>query len=201
MLLAVLCLAAMPGSDLQTTFKNAVGQDFWIEMIPHPEVDAKGAHGAVIVERPPAEVAALMRDIDNYKTLFAQVSDSKITQKVGKLVDAHVEAYIIMPGGITTVTLNAYIRHQDHIDDHGIWWVRQRSLSGRGSFKRYEVDARITPMDQGKKSLLEFWVMIVPDIPFVPDSIIEDENKKFARRALRALRLKATGVAYNPNDL
>lgn len=198
--LVALLLGAMPGSDLQSSFKAAVGKDFWIEMVPFPNTDPKGAHGAVVIDRPPADILLLMRDFDNYKNMFAQVSGSKVTQKVGRSIDARVDAYIIMPGGFTTIDLSVDLRYQDRTEDNGVVWFRQRNV-GKGSFKRYEVDGRISPMDQGKKSLLEFWVMIIPDIPFVPDSVIEDENNKFARRAMRALKFTATGQAYKPNDL
>lgn len=194
-------VGAMPGSDVQTSLKNAYGKDFWIEMVALPDTDPKAAHGAVVVDRPPADIAALMRDIDSYKTMFAQISDSKVTQRLGKSIDGKVDAYIIMPGGFTTINLSVELRHQDRTDDNGVVWIRQRTMGSRGNFKRYEVDGRISPLDQGKKSLVEFWVMVIPDIPFIPDSIIEDENSKFCRRVLRALKYKSTGVTYKPNDL
>ena len=196
MLLLTLLLAT-GGSDLQTTLKNAEGADFWIEMVPSGE--PQPAHGAGIAEVPLETVAAILRDVDHFKDIFPQMTESRLMSRAGRIISAHVCVVIIGFGGVARIPLSADIKQLEGHDDSGAVTFRQRT-AGESSFKRYDIDVRLTPLSP-VRTLIEMWGNAVPDIPFVPDSLIEKENRKLVRRGVRALRLRAAGAKFDPNTL
>lgn len=196
MLLLTLLLAT-GGSDLKTTLKNAEGADFWIEMVPGGQPQA--AHGAGIAEVPLETVAPILRDVDHFKEIFPQMTESRLMSRAGRIISAHIGVVIIGFGGAARIPLSADIKQLEGHDDSGAITFRQRT-AGNSSFKRYDIDVRLTPLSP-TRTLIEMWGNAIPDIPFVPDSLIEDENRKLVRRGVRALRLRAAGAKFDPNTL
>ncbi len=190
-------LSLSGGSDFATTLKNATGADFWIEMVPGAAPQA--AHSAAIIDAPVETVAAIYRDVDRFKELFPQMTESRVTQRAGRIINAHIAVVIIGWKGIGRIPLQGDIRQIEQHEGEAVWF-HQRLAGGESSFKRYEIDLRLSPLP-ANKCLLEMWGMAVPNIPLVPDSLIETENRKLVRRGVRAVRLRAAGAKFDPNDL
>jgi hypothetical protein len=196
-MLSTLLLVAIGGSDFQTTMKHTEGSDFWFEMVPGPA--PQGAHGAAIADVPLATMVTVLRDVEHFKEIFPQMTESRLLSRAGRIVSVHIGVVIIGFGGMARIPLSADIKQLEGHEDSGAVTFRQRT-AGQSSFRRYDIDVRLTPLSP-QKTLIEMWGSVVPDIPLVPDSLIEEENRKLVRRGVRALRLRAVGATFNPNDL
>ena len=188
---------AMPGLDINDTIAHIGQEGYFVESVSFPDSDIAGAHAASLIDAPVDRVAQVVRQVEYFKDIFPQFVESKILSRVGKTSEARLEIEIL--GGLGKLWVE--MRQRERTDPLGLIYFQQRGLAQRGSFDRYQFDIRITPQNGGTQSLFEVWSMVIPNIPLVPQSILEQENKKAARIVSRVARFKAMNIAYKPQDL
>ena len=193
-----LCVALAGGDDFQLTLKNATGADFWIEMVPGPAPEARTLRPWSLPRR--KQFAQIYRDVDHFKEIFPQMSESRVTARVGRIITAHIAVFIVGWKGMGKIPLSGDIRQIEQHDGASIVF-HQRLAGGPSEFQELRdrpphhtaVGQAVSGGNVGRGRARHS--------AFVPTSLIEDENRKLVRRGVRAVRLRAAGAKFDPADL
>lgn len=140
-------------------------------------------YAATIVSRPVAEVLAAIHDVNHYRDFIPQFEQSQELGHGASYQDLFVRIEIAH-----FAHLWARLRYRDVQQPHGAIEINGHSLQGNA---RMDIRWRATPMQGGLTTVLEFWSLVVPELPIpLPVSLIEREQQSAAQRGVTAVRTR-----------
>ncbi len=129
---------------------------------------------------PYAELLTSLRDYPHYADFFPHVSTSKVlAQQKGKAL-LYLEAGLLQ--GAYKIWAQVMLKEQARADG-GTNVIAQMKEGNVSDFRARWV---LTPLDEGRRSQLSFRIFLAPKLP-VPSALVDKENVKAAKRAIRAL--------------
>ncbi len=146
--------------------------------VPQGGVDWGEAEG--VVEAPFERVVEALRDYARYADFLPHFRRSRVLSRRGSRAMLYLEARILK--GAMTLWAQMLVRETRQ---GPTWTLRARKV--RGNMARFEARWDVTPLDAGRRAFVRFRILVDPDLP-LPDSLVSEENRKSARRAIRGLR-------------
>ncbi len=132
------------------------------------------------LDLPYAELLSSLRDYPHYADFFPHVSTSKVlAQHQGKAL-LYLEAGLLK--GAYKIWAQVMLKEQARADG-GTNVIAQMK---EGNVSDFRARWMLTPLDEGRRSQLSFRIFLAPKMP-VPSALVEKENVKAAKRAIRAL--------------
>ncbi|MEI8256132.1 MAG: hypothetical protein WCJ30_10725 [Deltaproteobacteria bacterium] len=140
-------------------------------------------YAATIVRRPVAEVIAAIHDVNHYRDFIPQFEQSQELGRGASFQDLFVRIEIRHFAHIW-----ARLRYRDVAQHDGAIEIDGHALQGNA---RMDVRWRATPIEGGLATVLEFWSLVLPQLPIpLPTSILEREQQSAAQRGVTAVRAR-----------
>ncbi len=142
---------------------------------------------AGIVDAPFEDVRRVVLDYARYDTFMPHFRTSRVLAQRGARASVYMEVGILRD----TVTLWARLDVRSR-EVNGKTVVEARMTQGNmdAFYARWELE----PIEGGRRTLARFRILVDPDLPAVPDSLLESENAKSARRAIVRLRRRLAAI-------
>ncbi|MCZ6808011.1 MAG: hypothetical protein O7F08_13725 [Deltaproteobacteria bacterium] len=137
----------------------------------------------VILDQPIDEVLAIVVDYANYVQFMPNFTKSKVIAQRGTRAMVYIEVSVAK-GAITLWGQLNIAERPEASNEH----IVEASLLD-GNIDAFNAQWKLTPVDGGARTLVEFRIYVDPDIP-LPSSIFSRENERAAGRTLRALRAR-----------
>ncbi len=133
-----------------------------------------------VIDAPYALVVSVLRDYSHYADFLPHFRKSRVLSRRGERTMLYLEARV-MKGA---VTLWAQMLLRERRRPHGF---RIDARKVRGNMSRFEARWEAVPLEGGARTFVRFRILVDPDLP-LPDSLVTEENRKSARRAVQGLR-------------
>lgn len=146
-----------------------------------------------LVDASPEQVLTVIQDYGHYAGFLPHFSKSRILAQRGNNAIVYLEAEILKG----TMTLWGQIKMYRRRPKGETRIVEAKMMKGKGNMAHLVARWEVTPVEQGKRTEVRLRLLVDPDLP-VPDSLVSAENKKAARRAIRALRRRTKALAVRP---
>lgn len=153
--------------------------------LPHPKTDVQWGHAVGIVEAPLSDVMRIVSDYGSYQEFMPHFEKSRVLSQRGARALVYMEALIAK--GTMTVWAQLKIRPSTHDDPNTR--VVLASMT-KGNLSHMEARWEIRPLD-ARRTLVTFDMLVDPKIP-LPAGLVSTENRKAARRSIKALRKRLT---------
>ncbi len=140
-----------------------------------------------IVDAPYADVVAIVHDYANYDAFMPHFHESRVLAARGTRAQVYMEVGVLRE----TITLWANVRISSRERD-GKTVVEARMTEG--NMETFIARWELSPMDDGRRALVEFRLLVDPDLPAVPDSLITGQNVRQARKAIIRLRRRVVAL-------
>jgi len=160
---------------------SRLGNEVRARREPASGSDVDWGRAVGVVNAPIERVAAAVRDYGSYRHFLPFFTQSRVVSRRGSRALVYMEASVFHG----TVTLWANMRMGDRPPQGDTLIVEGRMADG--NMAAFRARWEITPLDDGRRSLVVLKVLIDPDLP-LPDSICSNENVSTAHRTIRALR-------------
>lgn len=132
-----------------------------------------------LVAAPIDEVFAVVSDYAHYTDFLPHFRASRVLSQRGSQAMAYLEVAVLHD----TATLWAQVRLRARTEDDGRRIIEARRVDG--NVDRFYARWELEPTEGGTR--VTFQLGVDPGLP-VPSSLVTDENVRFARKGLRALR-------------
>ncbi|MEM9067547.1 MAG: SRPBCC family protein [Myxococcota bacterium] len=149
------------------------------------DVDTGRAVG--IINAPFDDVRRVVHDYANYEAFMPHFRTSRVLAQRGHRAMVYMEVGILRD----TVTLWAQLRISSR-EVEGKTIVEARMTEG--NMETFRARWELEPVADGQRTLARFQILVDPDLPAVPNSLIVAENVKSARRAIIRLRRRLVAV-------
>ena len=151
----------------------------------------ESGRAAGIVDAPYAQVRRVVLDYARYDTFMPHFRTSRVLAQRGSRASVYMEVGILRD----TITLWARldVRAQE-VDGKTVVEARMT----QGNMDAFHARWELEPIDEGRRTLARFQILVDPDLPAVPDSVLASENAKSARRAI--VRLRRRRAAHAPSE-
>lgn len=160
--------------------------------IEHGPVDAgrsvKMGRAFAVIPAPVDRVMTTITDYGHYDQFLPTFQESRVLSQRGNNAMVYLEALVARG----TITLWAQMRLYERRPEGDTRIIEGRLVEGNMS--TFVARFRVSPVDDGQQSLVEFHLLIDLDMP-LPSSLLTTENVRNSRKALRALRRRVTGTA------
>lgn len=156
--------------------------------IPVEGSDIASGRAVVIVDKPIDEVLPVILDYANYVRFMPNFTRSKVLAQRGNRAMVYMEVSVAKG----MYTLYGQLNLAEHPNDG-----QSRVIEGRlleGNINAFNASFKLTPVDGGTRTEIEFLIYVDPDIP-LPSSVFSRENERAAGHALRALRTRIAATA------
>ncbi|MCA9600571.1 MAG: SRPBCC family protein [Myxococcales bacterium] len=145
-------------------------------------------HAVGVVDAPYDAVLKIVTDYERYDEFMPHFKQARVLSRRGDNALVYMEASILknaatlwaqlkvkaLPGRGTTRIVDAKMQKGNMDQFHAVW--------------------ELTPVDGGKRTLVDFRIVVEPDLP-LPNALFSSENKKAATKTIKALRKRALGTA------
>jgi ribosome-associated toxin RatA of RatAB toxin-antitoxin module len=142
--------------------------------------DVQAGRAVVLIDAPIEDVMAVIQNYGGYKSFMPNFEDSRVLSQRGASALVYVKVNV-MHGA---VNFWAEVKPQPKAAQ-GMTRVVQGKMT-KGNVDQFEATWEVTPVE-GNKTLVAFQVLLDPSLP-LPASLVNGENQKSARKAVRALR-------------
>jgi ribosome-associated toxin RatA of RatAB toxin-antitoxin module len=142
--------------------------------------DVQAGRAVVLIDAPIEDVMAVIQNYGGYKSFMPNFEDSRVLSQRGASALVYVKVNV-MHGA---VNFWAEVKLQPKAAQ-GMTRVVQGKMT-KGNVDQFEATWEVTPVE-GNKTLVAFQVLLDPSLP-LPASLVNGENQKSARKAVRALR-------------
>jgi ribosome-associated toxin RatA of RatAB toxin-antitoxin module len=179
-LLGMLSSSAFGQQD-PAALARSLGNEVRSEREATSDSDIDWGNAVGVVNAPFERVSSAVRNYANYHRFLPFFTQSRIVSARGSRALVYMEASVLH--GSVTLWANMRMGTRPSRGDTQI--IAGRMADGNmGDFRaRWE----LTPLDEGRRTLVRLKVLIDPDLP-LPDSICSSENVSSARRTIIALR-------------
>jgi ribosome-associated toxin RatA of RatAB toxin-antitoxin module len=123
---------------------------------------------------------AVIQNYGGYKSFMPNFEDSRVLSQRGASALVYVKVNVVHGA----VNFWAEVKLQPKAAQ-GMTRVVQGKMT-KGNVDQFEATWEVTPVE-GNKTLVAFQVLLDPSLP-LPASLVNGENQKSARKAVRALR-------------
>jgi ribosome-associated toxin RatA of RatAB toxin-antitoxin module len=148
--------------------------------IPEAGSDISWGQAVVIVDRPIDEVLPIVRDYANYSQFMPNFTKSRVLAQRGGRAMVYMEVSVAK--GALTLWGQLDLAERPEDDSH---IVEARLM--QGNIDAFRASWRLTPVDEGRRTQVDFKLYVDPDIP-LPSTVFSRENERAAGRTVRALR-------------
>ena len=185
----VAVVAPTTGSSAPTAVSNLVPdtlRDGSIvgDLVPTSGSTVRTGYAAVIVHRPLVQVLAAIHDVEHYRDFIPQFEQSHELSHGPSTQDLFVRVLVAH-----VAHLWARIRYQQTEFPNGSVSIDGHAV--QGNVERMDVRWRLTPVDGTGGTIVEFWSLVLPQLPIaLPTGLIEDEQRYAARRGVMAVRAR-----------
>jgi ribosome-associated toxin RatA of RatAB toxin-antitoxin module len=135
------------------------------------------------VDRPIEEVLPIIRDYANYAQFMPNFTKSKVLAQRGSRAMVYMEVSVAKG----TLTLWGQLNLAERPQEGKSRVVEAYLLEG--NIDAFSARWRLTPVDGGTRTEVDFKIFVDPDIP-LPSSVFSRENERAAGRTVRALRAR-----------
>ena len=150
-----------------------------------PEQGSSNSWGqaVIVVDKPVEEVLPIVRDYANYVQFMPNFTKSHVLAQRGSRAMVYMEVSVAK-GAITLWGQLALAERHNQGEGHV---VEARLMEG--NVHAFNATFRLTPVDGGARTEVDFRIFVDPDIP-LPSSVFSRENERAAGRTVRALRAR-----------
>ena len=134
-------------------------------------------------DQPMDQVLPVVLDYGNYKQFMPNFLKSRVLAQRGNKAMVYMEVGV-MKG---TFTLWGQVKISERPAKDG---AKARIIDAglvEGNMDEFRAQWKLTPVDGGKKTRVDFMIYVDPDMP-LPSSVFTRENVKAAKKTVRALR-------------
>ena len=173
-LAAVLVLAAKP--------VHAAGEiDVLTTQIAQEGSSISSGRAVGVLDHPLDDVLPVVLDYENYVHFMPNFTKSKVLAQRGSRAMVYMEVSVASG----TFTLWGQLKLSEVSTDGEVRVVEARLLEG--NIDAFSAVWRLTPVDDGARTQVEFQLYVDPDMP-LPASVFSRENERAAGNTVRALR-------------
>lgn len=174
--------ASSPAKAVEPHEENA---GIFTAQIPEEGSNIAWGQAVLVLDKPIEEVLPIVRDYANYVQFMPNFTKSKVLAQRGSRAMVYMEVSVAK-GAITLWgQLNLAERPQE-----GESRIVEAHLM-EGNIDAFDARFRLTPVDGGARTEVDFRIFVDPDIP-LPSSIFSRENERAAGRTVRALRARVS---------
>ena len=152
---------------------------------PSTSVDFGRARG--IVDAPFAEVVEIVHDYASYRHFMPHFLASRVLARRGNRAQVYMEVGILRD----TITLWAQVQIRSRTE--GDKTIVEASMT-QGNMETFRAIWTLEPHANGQRTIAELQLLVDPDLPAVPNSVITSENVSSARKAITRLRRRVLEV-------
>ncbi len=145
-----------------------------------PGQSVERGRASVVLEAPADRVIAVVQNYAQYKDFLPNFEASRVLSQRGASALVFVQVAIMKGAAHIWAELKLKPRKQE-----GATHVIEAKMM-KGNVDHMEALWEVTPID-AQRTLVTFEIIVDPNLP-LPSSLISDENRKTARKTLRALR-------------
>lgn len=149
------------------------------------DVDFGRARG--IVDAPFTSVVDIVHDYASYRHFMPHFLASRVLARRGNRAMVYMEVGILRD----TITLWAQVQIRSRQD--GDKTIVEASMT-QGNMETFRAIWTLEPVGDGQRTLAELQLLVDPDLPAVPNSVITSENVSSARKAITRLRRRVLAV-------
>jgi ribosome-associated toxin RatA of RatAB toxin-antitoxin module len=160
---------------------------------PQPGIDVQWGRAVAIVDAPADSVMSVLQNYAGYKDFLPNFQESRVLSQRGSSALVYIQVSIMR--GAAKIWIEAKLRE---LPAQGTTRLIECTMT-KGNVDQFKALWEVTPYDQNR-SLVAFQILVDPDMP-VPSSLINGENQKNARKAVRALRTRVAQAAPNTGAL
>lgn len=153
---------------------------------PQPGTNVERGRAMVLIDAPADRVYEVIQNYALYKDFLPHFEISKVLSQRGASALIYVQVKIMK--GAKTIWAELKLKPKQGAGD--VRMIEAKLM--KGNVDHFEALWEITPIDD-KRTLVSFEIVVDPDLP-LPAGFVSDENAKTARKTLRALRERVTGV-------
>jgi ribosome-associated toxin RatA of RatAB toxin-antitoxin module len=147
---------------------------------PHPGTSVHWGRAVALVDAPAADVMAVLQNYAGYQTFLPNFEASRVLSQRGAAALVYVQVSILHGAAKIWAELKLRPRQAG-----GATRMIEATML-KGNVSHFEASWEVTPFDP-QRTLVAFQIFVDPEMP-VPESLINNENQKNARKAVRALR-------------
>ncbi len=179
-ILAVWMLAASASAQTPAALASQLGSRIRTGSVDAPSSNVGFGVAVGVVNAPYDRVLHAVGDYARYHEFLPHFKTSRVLAERGNRAMVYMECGILKD----TVTLWAQlkVRSKDEGDKRLV-----EARMARGNMESFVAKWEVSPLDNGRRALVRFRILVDPDLP-LPSSIITKENVKSARRTIEALR-------------
>ena len=173
--------AALADDPASERLAARLGDRIHVTTVPERGTSVEWGKATGVIDAPFKTVWKVLQDYARYHEFIPHFKKSRVLSRRGSDALVYMEAGVIK----NTVTLWAQTRIKAKEGSDGT-----RVLEGRmmqGNMKRFAARFELTPLAGGSQTLVTFRLLVDPDL-MLPSSVFTHENKKSARKTVKALR-------------
>ncbi len=138
-----------------------------------------------VIDRPLGEVLPVVVDYENYVQFMPNFTKSQVLAQRGNRAMVYMEVSVASG----TFTLWGQLKLSEADPDGETRIIEARLMDG--NVEAFSATWRLTPLDAGARTKVEFELYVDPDIP-LPSAVFSRENERAAGNTIRALRSRVT---------
>jgi ribosome-associated toxin RatA of RatAB toxin-antitoxin module len=181
---AVISAPSVALGDSAAATAARLGSGIETRTVAQPDTDVRWGQATAVVDAPFEQVKAIVEDYSRYNEFLPHFERSRVLSQRGPNALVYLEANVIHG----TVTLWAQMRMFARRQQGDTHVIEAKML--KGNMDAFAGRWELTPLDGGNRTLVQFRLIVDPDLP-LPSSVFTKENRKSARKTLRALREQA----------
>lgn len=151
-----------------------------------PGTSVQRGRAVVLIDAPADRVYDVIQNYAEYKEFLPHFEASRVLSQRGAAALVYVQVKVMR--GAATIWAELKMKPRAA---NGTTRVIEAKMM-KGNVDHFEAHWEVTPVD-ANRTLVAFEIVVDPDLP-LPSSLVSDENMKSARKTLRALRERVTGV-------
>lgn len=188
LLFAALLLSGLPlRADAQLRVPRDERDAIEVRTVATSGSSVETGRAAGIIDAPFEDVRRVVLDYARYDTFMPHFRTSRVLAQRGGRASVYMEVGILRD----TITLWARLDVRSHeVDGKTVVEARMR----QGNMDAFRARWELEPVEGGRRTLARFQILVDPDLPAVPDSVLSSENAKSARRAIVRLRRRLAAI-------
>ncbi len=176
-------VAGSPSSPVRAADEHNENAGIFTAQIPEEGSNISWGQAVLVVDSPIEEVLPIIRDYANYAQFMPNFTKSKVLAQRGSRAMVYMEVSVAKG----TLTLWGQLNLAERPREGESRVVEAHLLEG--NIDAFSARWRLTPVDGGTRTEVDFKIFVDPDIP-LPSSIFSRENERAAGRTVRALRAR-----------
>ena len=136
-----------------------------------------------VIDRPLEQVLPVVVDYANYVHFMPNFTKSKVLAQRGNRAMVYMEVSVASG----TFTLWGQLKLSEQVPDGTTRIIEARLLDG--NIDAFNATWRLTPIDEGARTEVEFKLYVDPNMP-LPPAVFSRENERAAGKTVRALRTR-----------